>query len=229
MALTTATRRRAMGGLIAIAIAIGGRASMAQTKDEAARRLLASAEKGDAAEVRRLIAAGADLEARDAAGCTPLLLATHRNHVDVARLLIEAGANVNAKDRIDDSPYLYAGAEGRLEILRLTLAKGADLRSVNRYGGTALIPAAHHGHVETVRELLKTQIDIDHVNRLGWTALLEAVILGDGGPAHTEIVRLLVAAGARRDIADRDGKSPLDHAKTRGYAAMIGILTEVRK
>jgi len=78
----------------------------------------------------------------------------------------------------------------------MMLAPGADLKSTNRCGGTALIPAAHHGHVETVRELLKTRIDVDRVNRLGLTALLEAIILGDGGAAHTEIVRLLVAHGA---------------------------------
>ena len=93
----------------------------------------------------------------------------------------------------------------------MTLEAGADLKSTNRYGGTALIPAAHHGHVETVRILLRTAIDKDHVNKLGWTALLEAVILGDGGPAHTEIVRLLVEAGANPNIADRDGVTPLAH------------------
>ena len=63
----------------------------------------------------------------------------------------------------------------------------ANLKSVNRYGGTALIPAAHHGHPDAVRVLLGTAIDKDHVNKLGWTALLEAVILGDGGPVHTEM------------------------------------------
>jgi len=187
-----------------------------------------AAKRGDRAEVQRLIGSGAKVDERDGDGRTPLLLATHANHVEAARVLIAAGADVNAKDRIDDSPFLYAGAEGRLEILRLTLAAGADLKSTNRYGGTALIPAAHHGHVETVKELLKTKIDIDHVNRLGWTALLEAVILGDGGPVHTEIVRLLVEAGARRDIADRGGLSPLDHARQRGYAQMIRILSATR-
>jgi ankyrin repeat protein len=73
--------------------------------------------------------------------------------------------------------------------------------------------------VETVRELLKTRIDIDHVNNLGWTALLEAVILGDGGPAHTEIVGLLVAAGANVKIADRQGVTPLE---TRAAAQLPG-------
>jgi hypothetical protein len=113
-----------------------------------------------------------------------------------------------------------------LEILQLTLAAGANLRSTNRYGGTALIPAAHHGHVETVRELLKTKIDVDHVNRLGWTALLEAIILGDGGAAHTEIVRLLVAKGARLQLADAQGVTPLAHAEQRGQKAIVQILRQ---
>ncbi|MBL8832894.1 MAG: ankyrin repeat domain-containing protein [Rhodospirillales bacterium] len=201
-------------------------AGMAAAQDRNAldRDLLAAAKAGDAAACRRLIAAGAALDARDAGGRTALLLATHANHVAAAKALIEAGADVNAKDAIADSPFLYAGAEGRDEILKMTLAAGADLRSVNRYGGTALIPAAHHGHVSTVRILLETAIDIDHVNRLGWTALLEAVILGDGGAAHTEIVRLLVEKGANPGIADRDGTTPLDHARRRGYDAIARII-----
>lgn len=44
--------------------------------------------------------------------------------------------------------------------------------------------------------MLNKEIDVDHVNRLGRTALLEAIILGDGGPRHREIVRLLIHAGA---------------------------------
>ncbi|MDH5246911.1 MAG: ankyrin repeat domain-containing protein, partial [Betaproteobacteria bacterium] len=71
-----------------------------------------------------------------------------------------------------------------------------------------------------------TAIAIDHVNNLGWTALLEAVILGDGGPAHTEIVRLLVARGANVNRTDRDGVGPLAHAQRRGYTGMIEILVK---
>jgi ankyrin repeat protein len=153
-----------------------------------------------------------------------LLLATHGNKVEAARVLIAAGADVNARDNIQDSPFLYAGAEGRNDILRMTLAAGADLKSTNRYGGTALIPAAHHGHPETVKILLATAIDKDHVNKLGWTALLEAVILGDGGRTHTAIVKLLVDAGANVNIADRQGVTPLQHARRSGYREMIAIL-----
>lgn len=186
--------------------------------------LLSDAARGDAGSVRKLLGEGASVGARDGEGRTALLLATHGNHVEAARVLIAAGADVNAKDGIQDSPFLYAGAEGRNEILKMILAAGADLKSTNRYGGTALIPAAHHGHVETVKILLATAIDKDHVNRLGWTALLEAVILGDGGKTHTQIVRLLVDAGVNVNIADRDGVTPLAHARRSGYAEMVRIL-----
>lgn len=186
--------------------------------------LLAAAARGDLPGVEMLLRAGAKVDPRDGNQRTPLMLATHANHAAVAKALIAAGADVNAKDDIDDSPYLYAGAEGRIEILKMTLAAGADLASLNRYGGTALIPACHHGHVEAVKVLLGTKIDRDHINRLGWTALLEAVILGDGGRVHTDIVRLLVAGGANVNIADREGATPLAHARGRGFREMAQVL-----
>ena len=188
-----------------------------------ARALVAAAEAGDLATIEKLIGNGVAVDARDDSGRTALLAATHANKPEAARVLIAAGADVNVKDRIGDSAFLFAGAEGRNEILKLTLPR-ADLKSTNRYGGTALIPAAHHGHVETVKILLGTAIDKDHVNRLGWTALLEAVILGNGGAVHTEIVRLLVEAGANVNIADRDGVTPLAHARRRGYGGIIRLL-----
>jgi ankyrin repeat protein len=166
--------------------------AIAQTPEQN-RRLVLAAERGDAAEVRRLIAAGAD---------------------------------VNWQDEKQDSAFLVAGARGQTEVVKLALAAGADLKSTNRYGGTALIPACHYGHIETVKVLLGTAIDVDHVNRLGWTALLEAVILGDGGPTHTEIVRLLLARGAKPNINGRDGVSPLAHARRRGHAAMAKLIAE---
>jgi len=79
--------------------------------------------------------------------------------------------------------------------------------------------------VETVRRLLETDIDVDHVNDLGWTALLEAIILGDGGRAHTEIVRLLVDAGADVSIPDGQGVTALAHARSAGYDDIVAILT----
>lgn len=187
--------------------------------------LIGAAGRGDLGVVESLIRDGASVKARDATGRTALLAATQRDQITIARTLIAAGADVNAKDNNEDSPYLYAAAEGRNGILRMTLAAGADLKSVNRFGGTALIPAAHHGHVQTVRILLGTAIDKDHVNKLGWTALLEAIVLGDGSGVYTEIVQLLVQAGANVNLADRDGVTPLQHAKQRGFNEIARILT----
>lgn len=218
------SRRFVLGVLAALMIALPLSAP-AQPLDAA---LIDAATRGDAAQVRALLAKGAGVRARDAEGRTALLAATYGNHVEAARMLIAAGADVNAQDNIRNSAFLLAGARGYLEIVRMTLAAGADLKSTNRFGGTALIPACHYGHVETVRELLKTRIDIDHVNNLGWTALLEAVILGDGGPAHTEIVRMLVRAGADVAIADRQGVTPLAHARNRGFKAIQAILERER-
>jgi ankyrin repeat protein len=154
-----------------------------------------------------------------------LVLAAERGDATEVRRLIAAGADVNWQDEKQDSAFLVAGARGRTEVVKLALAAGADLKSTNRYGGTALIPACHYGHVETVRVLLATAIDVNHVNRLGWTALLEAVILGDGGPTHTEIVRLLLARGAQPDITDREEVTPLAHAQRRGYTQMAKLIS----
>lgn len=189
-------------------------------------RLRDAAARGDAEAVRGALEDGADLEARDDQGRTPLLIATHGSNVDAARELIEAGADVNAKDAMQDSAYLYAGARGLDEILAMTLAHGADLRSTNRYGGTALIPAAERGHVATVRTLLRAGVAVDHVNRLHWTALLEAILLGDGGARHVQIVQLLLEAGADPELADGDGVTPLAHARKRGYTE---IETQLRQ
>ena len=65
---------------------------------------------------------------------------------------------------------------------------------------------------------------MNHVNNLGWTALLEAVILGDGSPPYQEIVRILLGAGADRELADRDGLTALDHARAQGQDAVANLL-----
>ncbi|CAM3911073.1 ankyrin repeat domain-containing protein [Rheinheimera salexigens] len=188
------------------------------------RQLHDAAATGDSRQIAVLLSQGANIDARNALMRTPLMLATRANHIEAAKLLINAGADVNAKDAIQDSPYLYAGARGHLEILQMTLNNGADLASTNRYGGTAIIPAAERGHVETVRTLIQAGTDIDQINYLGWTALLEAIILADGGPRHIAIVQLLLDAGANVNLADKDGITPLQHARQRGYTEMVNIL-----
>ena len=185
---------------------------------------VAAAGSGDAATVGRAISAGIDVDARDGAGRTAVTAAALGEHADVVRLLVDAGADVNVQDNDRNNALLVCGETGNVEVLREVLRAEPDLTLTNRFGGTALIPAADRGHVEMVRALLQTDIPIDHVNRLGWTALLEAVILGDGGPAHQRIVRLLVAAGADVGLADRDGVTPFEHARRRGFREIARLL-----
>jgi uncharacterized protein len=188
--------------------------------------LIAAAERGDVTTLRQLLDGGAAVNQRDARGRNAVLAATQGGHEAAARLLIERGADVNAQDELSDSAFLLAGARGHTGIVRAALGAKPqpDFKRLNRYGGTALIPACHYGHVETVRLLLTTGIDVDHVNRLGWTALLEAILLGDGGPAHTEIVRLLLAHNANPNLTDRDGVTPLAHATQRGQREIAQLL-----
>ncbi|SFT23981.1 ankyrin repeat domain-containing protein [Paenibacillus sp. BC26] len=178
------------------------------------KELIAAAERGDVEKVARFLNEGANINEQDARGRTAIMAATHANKPDVVRLLIEAGADINVQDNMRDNPFLYAGAEGRLDILKLLIEAGADMKLTNRYGGNALIPASEKGHVENVRVLLTTtDVNVNHINNLGWTALLEVVVLTNGGPKYQQIARLLLDHGADVNIADRDGVTPLQHAK----------------
>ena len=188
--------------------------------------LITAAERGDVDLVQRLLAQGMRVDAQDRQGRTALIAAAYRNQIAVAEMLIAAGADVNIQDSTQQSAYLIAtsevGSDPRL--LNLTLQHGADVMSLDSYNGTGLIRAAERGHVEIVQALLATPIPVDHVNRLGWTALLEAIILGNGDARHTEVVRLLVDAGANVQLADKQGITPLAHARERGYQAIVNIL-----
>jgi len=228
-------REEVVHGLLAIALVVGlmgtslliGTSRVQAANDAVTDRdkaLIVAAGRGDAGEVKRLLGQGASVRAADEGGVTALIAAAYRNHLDAARLLVEAGADVNAQDRTRQSAFLITTSEGYLDLLRLTLRAGADVHRTDSYNGTGLIRAADRGHFEVIRELLKTGINVNHVNRLGWTALLEAIILGNGGPDHTEVVRLLVAAGADANLADGSGITPLGHARQRGFHEIIGIL-----
>ena len=172
---------------------------------------------------------GADVNTTDGNRASLLLIATRTNNFEMARLLVAHGANVNQQDDIKDSPFLYAGASGYTELVSLFLQNGARFDVFNRYNGSALIPACERAHLEVVKLLAGTKgFPIDHVNRLGWTALLEAVILGDGSKKYVDVVQVLVDAGCNINIADGEGVTALQHAKLKGYTAIVKVLEKRR-
>ncbi len=192
--------------------------------------LHAAAARGDAAGIPRQAASGADPNARDGHGRTPLHVAAYRSQLEAMRALVKAGADPNAleNDRYDIATI--AAVANHLPVLRLALALGCRAGNItSRYDGTALIAAAHLGHVEVVRELIRAGAPLDHVNNLGWTALIESIVLGNGGPRHTDTLRALIDAGANVSLPDRNGAAPLALARGRGYREMVTILERAGK
>jgi ankyrin repeat protein len=199
----------------------------AEEEHKLSTQLIAAAAEGNTERVQKLIGQGAPLNGQDERGRTAAMAATHGNHVETVRVLLDAGADVNLRDARLDNPFLYAGAEGLLEILKLAYAAGADPTITNRFGGTALIPACERGHVDVVSYLLnETTVNVNHINNLGWTGLLEAILLSDGGAPHQEIVRMLIAHGADVNLADKDGVTPLAHARRQGFREIQALLEE---
>ncbi len=186
--------------------------------------LLRAARDGDADAAAVALRAGAGIGARDERARTALLLASTYDHVAVAEVLVAMGADPDALDDRHDTPWLVTGVTGSVAMLEALLPARPDLTIRNRFGGLSPIPASERGHVDYVRRVARTGVDLDHVNDLGWTALLEAIILGDGGKDHQEVVRILLDAGVDRGIADRDGVTPLQHAQRRGYDVIVALL-----
>ena len=187
--------------------------------------LHAAAQKGDVSQIKNLAASKATLNVRDGNGRTPLHVAVFARQRDAIRALVKAGADINLLDKDRYDGVTIASVADDEETLRVLLSLGANAKLVtSRYDGTALIAAAHLGHHVVVKQLIAAGAPLDHVNNLHWTALIESVVLGNGGTRHQECLRALLMAGASHQLADRQGSTPLQLARTRGYAEMVKIL-----
>ena len=215
--------------------AVTGGPALAQVAPSAAEAaaytgLHAAAQKGDVAKIDRLAAAKADLNARDGNGRTPLHVAAFAGQREAIKALVRDGADLNLLDKDRYDGVTIAAVANDEETLRVLLAQGASAKLVtSRYDGTALIAAAHLGHDGVVKQLIAAGAPLNHVNNLHWTAAIEAVVLGDGGPRHQETLRALIAAGANLQLTDRQGDTPLQLAKSRGYREMVQMLERAGK
>ena len=100
----------------------------------------AAAHSGDLTTLNALIAARANLNARDAHGRTPLHVATFARQRDVIRALAKAGAALDVLENDRYDAVTIAAVADDAETLRVLLALGASAKQVtSRYDGTALI------------------------------------------------------------------------------------------
>jgi uncharacterized protein len=217
-------------GALALMAAVPGIAQTAPSAEQAARYtgLHAAAQRGDIAAVAQQLTAKAGLNSRDGQGRTPLHVAAFARQREAIRLLARAGADLGALENDRYDALTIAAVADDEDTLRVLLESGASAKLItSRYDGTALIAAAHLGHDGVVRQLIAAGAPLDHVNNLHWTALIEAIVLGNGGPRHVATVRALLDAGASTKLTDRDGRTPLDLARARGYGEMLRLLGEV--
>lgn len=133
--------------LLAPALAAGQAPAQKPDLGDELRR---AASAGDAAKVRELLAAGADPNAANAYGGTPLSFASDKGHAEVVKLLLDKGANPNVKDRFyNQTPLAWAVSNGHAEAARALLAKGAEGEA------EALAMAAASGKPEIVQVIVE--------------------------------------------------------------------------
>lgn len=167
--------------------------------------------KGHLQVVKTLLDFGCHPSLQDSEGDTPLHDAISKKRDDILAVLLEAGADVTITNNNGFNALHHAALRGNPSAMRVLLSKLPRPWIVDEKkddGYTALHLAALNNHVE-VAELLVHQgnanLDIQNVNQQ--TALHLAV-----ERQHTQIVRLLVRAGAKLDIQDKDGDTPLHEA-----------------
>ena len=160
-----------------------------------ATALMHAAAFGSLEAMRLLLAAGADVNAKNDFGATALLWCARDG--EKARLLIEHGAEVNVRSKQGRTPLMLASMrDGGSDIVTLLLSKGTDVNVSDTRGETALGLAAAYGDVDTMRLLIAKGADIHAANQKGATPLIEASTQTRPGAVH-----LLIQKGADPNVA----------------------------
>jgi cytohesin len=172
--------------------------------------LFEAAKKGDIEQVRKLITAGVDVNAKDKKGQTPLHFAARHGHEQIARLLIARGADVNVNMAGESwTPLLDAASTGQTKLVKLLLQKGAKVDVGDDYGYTPLYYAIWSEDQEMVRMLIAAGADVNSPpnERDPYNPLFYVVWMRDAN-----LVRAFIDAGADVNYKDKDGWTPLHYA-----------------
>jgi ankyrin repeat protein len=157
----------------------------------------AAAMRRDGEALRRLIEAGADVNAAQPDGATALHWAAYHGDVSQATLLLGAGADVSAANRNGSTALWLAASHGDAPMVAALLAGGASANEALPLGRRPLMLAARSGSAAAVRALLEAGADPNvHETERGTTALMQAADQG-----HADVIALLVEHGA--DVAAR--------------------------
>jgi ankyrin repeat protein len=172
----------------------------------------------DLAAVNALLAKGADVNARDNDGGTPLMSAAAVGSTAVMTRLIEAGADVNARNTLGSSALTWATKD--VEKVRLLLDRGAAVNVVSTAGRTPLLVATmHNPSAEVVKLLIAKGADVRAADKLQATALHTAGVAGD-------VATLRLLLDARLDVNARDAANftPLMVAAANGSVDAVLLL-----
>lgn len=174
--------------------------------------LIAAAELGLAEVVSSLLAKGADVHKASENGSSSLLFAAEKGHAKIVEMLLAKGADIHTRAVNGTTPLGQAAQEGHTEIVSVLLAHGADVNATSSLqdGVTPLFLAAACNRIDVVQMLLAAGAAME--TTYGELALH---IASRGG--HSEVVRVLCAAGAPVDAMDTNGCTALVSALlTRG-------------
>ena len=161
-------------------------------------------------ELSRSVAGGADVNAANENGWTPLMVAASRGNLEAIDLLLAAGADPGpaapTRDVSGFTALMAAAYYGHPEAAAALLQAGAEPGATDNhyYGETALMLAVKRGDFQTVKVLLDGGADAGAANRAGVTALMYAASYG-----RLKIIKLLLAAGADAGVRDHSGLDAL--------------------
>lgn len=151
---------------------------------------------------------GADINAVDNFGNTPLHSAVHNGHFRVAKLLVDLGANVRTCDKFGNTPLFEAVCNGSRDLTELLLKNGANVNTRNNHGNTPIFDAVvRKKSYDIIKLLVEYGSSLNTRNRHGMTPIHDAVCSGS-----IDVVKTLIALGADVNARNRYKMSPLQFA-----------------
>ena len=187
--------------------------------------LTLACENANVAIMSALISAGANANLADSAGTTPLMVAVGRPHAESVRLLLDAGAQADARDNeAQQTALMIAARENNADAVRLLLDHGANVNAATRVGKTPARrpPGAGGGsHGLGIVRSGWPERGYQEATAGGMTPLLYAAREG-----HTEIARMLIAAGAKVNVPDANKIGPLLMAITNNQPDTADLLIQ---